>query len=32
MTWWDWVIIAVYAGIGTGLIYIIWKLGKELNE
>lgn len=28
MTWVDWVIVLVYAGIGVGLIYIIHLLGK----
>ena len=28
MTWLDWLIIAVYAGIGTGLIYIIHQIGR----
>ena len=28
MTWLDWVIVAVYAGIAVGLIYIIHQIGR----
>ena len=32
MTFADWLIIAVYTGIGAGLFYIIWQLGKERGD
>ena len=28
MHWIDWVIVAIYAGVGVGLIYIIHQIGK----
>lgn len=32
MTWWDWLVITVYALIFAGIWYIIWKLGKERGD
>lgn len=28
MSWWDWIVLAVYAVIWFGLWYLIWQIGK----